>query len=258
MEWSDDAIVLSARRHGESALVAHVLTRGRGRRAGLVPGGAGKRRRGLWQPGNRVRCLWRGRLAEHLGRLAAEPLRAGAALLFDDPARLAALSGACAMCDAVLPEGAPHPALFRGLAALLDALEAPGAETEIWAAAYVAWEVGLLAELGFALDLERCAATGSRDDLRWVSPRTGRAVSGAAGAPFAGRLLPLPGFLAARGGEPDMESVLAGLRLTEHFLARHALAGAALPPARARLERRLARHDGDRARAVRGDAASRK
>ena len=241
MEWQDDAIVLSARRHGESALVVHVLTRERGRRAGLVPGGSGRRRRGLWQPGNRLRCRWRGRLAEHLGTLAGEPVRANAALLFDDPGRLAALSGACAMCDALLPDGAPHPALFHALTALLDALKAPVSETEVWGAAYVAWEVGMLAELGFALDLGRCAATGSREDLRWVSPRTGRAVSGAAGEPFATRLLPLPGFLAARGGEPDIASVLEGLRLTEHFFTHHALAGNALPPARARLARWLAR-----------------
>ena len=116
--------------------------------------------------------------------------------------RLAALSGACATCDALLPEGAPHPALFRGLAALLDALEEPDPETGIWAAAHVAWEVGLLAELGFALDLERCAATGSRDDLRWVSPRAGRAVSVAAGAPTSRRARP-PGSIGWNAGSPN-------------------------------------------------------
>lgn len=242
MEWSDDAIVLSARRHGESALIVHVLTPGRGRHAGLVPGGAGRRRRALYEPGNELRCVWRGRLADHLGTLAGEPVRARAAALLDDAPRLAALSAACALCDALLPEGAPHPALFRALAALLDALEAaPAGGSNGWPAGYVAWEAGLLAEIGFALDLGRCAATGARDNLCWVSPRTGRAVSRAAGAAWAERLLPLPGFLIG-SGVPDPQAVRDGLRLTGHFLSRHGPAGGgALPPARDRLLRYLAR-----------------
>ena len=238
MEWRDDAIVLSGRRHGESGLVVHALTAERGRHAGLAPGGAGRRRRPVWEPGNRVRCRWRGRLSGQLGTFSGEAVHAHAPALFGDAGRLAALSAACALCDALLPEREPHPALFRALGALLDALEAPEAGGA-WPAVYVRWEVGLLAELGFALDLERCAATGGRGDLRWVSPRTGRAVSRAAGAAYARRLLPLPGFLVGTGAA-DAEAVRAGLRLTGHFLSRHGAAGGPLPPARDRLAARLA------------------
>ena len=248
MEWRDDAIVLSARRHGESALIAHVLTAGRGRCAGRAPGGAGRREKALWEPGNQLHCRWRARSAERLGSLSGELAQARAAGLLDKPGRLAALSAACALCDALLPERAPHPALFHALAALLDFLSAPasGDAPEDWAAAYVVWEVGLLAELGFALDLDRCAVTGAREDLRWVSPRTGRAVSAAAGAAWANRLLALPGFLIGAGA-PGLRAVNDGLRLTGHFLNRHGAAGrAGLPPARDRLARRLAaREDGD-------------
>ncbi len=233
MEWRDDAIVLSARRHGESALIVHVLTADRGRHAGLVPGGAGRRRRALWEPGNRLRCRWRGRLAEQLGSLTGELTRAHGARLFDDAGRLSALSAACALCDSLLPERAPHPALFDALAALLDSLETL-AEPVDWAAGYVIWELGLLAELGFALDLDRCAATGARDDLCWVSPRTGRALSRTAGAAWADRLLALPGFVAGAAA-PDPDSVRAGLRLTGHFLRRHGPVNGVLPPARERL-----------------------
>lgn len=239
MEWRDDAVVLSARRHGESALIVHVLTANHGRHAGLVPGGGGRRRRARYEPGTELRCHWRARLSEHLGRLSGETVRARSARLFDDAGRLAALAAACALCDAVLPERAPHRGLFRALIAFLDTLETE-AEREIWSAAYVRWEVGVLAEIGFSLDLSRCAATGTRDDLRWVSPRTGRAVSRAGGAGYADRLLALPGFLIGDGA-PTPEAVGAGLRLTGHFLRRHDLAGAGiLPAARERLLHHLA------------------
>ncbi len=234
MQWQDDAIVLSAQRHGESALIVHLLTLAHGRHAGLAPG-AGGRRQALFQPGNRLRCRWRARLADHLGTLTAEPAHLPTALLFGDGGRLAALAAACALCRSLLPERAPYPRLFRGLEALLEALEA-GDAPPLWQAAYVMWEVGLLSEIGFALDLETCTATGSREDLCWVSPRTGRAVSGAAGAPWAKRLLPLPGFLTGAGAA-DADAVQAGLRLTGHFLGR----AGDLPPARARLPEVLAR-----------------
>lgn len=239
MEWRDDGIVLAAQRHGESALVVHALTAAHGRHAGRVPGGAARQRRAAWETGNRLRCHWRGRLSGQLGTFSGEAVHAYAPALFGDAGRLAALSAACALCDALLPEREPHPALFRALGALLDTLEAAEAG-DIWAAAYVRWEVGLLAELGFALDLDRCAMTGARGDLRWVSPRTGRAASRAAGAPYARRLLPLPGFLVGAGAA-DAGAVNAGLRLTGHFLSRHATASARpLPPARDRLAARFA------------------
>ena len=238
MEWSDDGIVLSARRHGESAAIANLLTRGHGRHAGLVRGGAGKRARGVLQPGNRVAARWRARLAEHLGTYSCELTRAHAAGVLDDPRRLAGLSAACALADAVLPEREPHGAVFEGLTELLASL--PG---DAWPFTYVRWELDLLKHLGFGLDLGRCAATGRDDQLAYVSPITGRAVSLAAGEPYRNALLPLPPFLAAERGSGDRRAgeVADGLRLTGYFLERHVLGvgGRRLPAARQRLAERL-------------------
>ena len=234
MEWTDQAIVLSARPHGETAAVAVLLTRERGRHAGLVQGGRSSRQRGTLEPGTLVAARWRGRLPEHLGTLTLEPVRGYAAALLDDPLRLSALTAACALTEAAVPEHEPHPVLFDGLAALFDVLETP-----VWAEAYVRWEVGLLSELGFGLDLDRCAVTGSNDYLAYVSPRTGRAVSASAGEPYRDRLLPLPGVLIGLGGG-GREETLAGLRLTGHFLERHLL-NAPLPPARVRFAERVGR-----------------
>ncbi len=145
--------MLSARRHGENSVVVQLLTRGQGRHAGLVRGGQGKRARGLYQPGNLVAAQWSARLAEHLGNYSCELVDAHAARVFDDPARLAALSAAAALAETALPEREPHAACFEGFLALLEAL--PG---EHWAEVYVRWELALLAELGFGLDLASCAA----------------------------------------------------------------------------------------------------
>jgi len=245
MEWTDEAIVLSARPHGEAAVVATLLTRSHGRHAGLVPGGRSPRRRGNLQPGNRVGARWRARLPEHLGTLTVEPIQTAAAGMLDDPLRLAGLVSACAVAEVALPEREPHESVFHGLAALLDAFNSPA-----WAAAYVRWELGLLQELGFGLDLASCAATGSNDALAYVSPRTGRAVSLSAGEPYRDKLLPLPGFLVGQGGGGPAE-VLAGLELTGHFLERNAFAtrDTAMPAARTRfLERyrKTATHSGSR------------
>ena len=234
MHWSDDGIVLSVRRHGETSAVVTLLTRRHGRHAGLVRGGAGRRLRGILQPGNEVSAEWRARLAEHLGTFAVEPGRARVAELLDDPARLAALAAACAVTEASLPEREPHPALFDALRVLLDSL----ADGETWPAVYVRWEMGLLQELGFGLDLSRCAATGDVDDLAYVSPKSGRAVSRAAAEPYKHRLLPLPAFLlGAQTGLPDGTDVKNGLALTGYFLDRHIFAGrnTTAPPARHRL-----------------------
>jgi DNA repair protein RecO (recombination protein O) len=216
VEWQDEGVVLVARRHGETAAVATLLTREHGRHAGLVRGGAGRKARPIWQTGNRLRVTWRARLPEHLGAYGAEPIRLYAAEVFDDPARLAGLSSACALIDARLPERDPHPALHDALVDLLDAL----ATRPDWAARYVRFELALLAELGFGLDLSACAATGATTDLAYVSPKSGRAVSRAGAGAFADRLLPLPAFLL--GQEPaDGAAVLEGLRLTGYFLRRH-------------------------------------
>lgn len=236
MEWSDTGIVLAARRHGENAAVVSLLTEHHGRHAGLARGARG--RRGLYQAGNTLSARWRARLAEHLGHYACELVRARAGLLLDDPPRLAALAAVCALAESALPERHPYPRVYAALGRLLDALEA----TERWAEEVVRWELALLGELGFGLDLSTCAATGATEGLAYVSPRSGRAVSRGAGAPYADRLLPLPRFLrgpdAAAGSAADIAD---GLRLTGRFLDKHVFRGQGgrMPAARARLIERL-------------------
>ncbi len=238
MDWNDDGIVLAARRHGEHALIVQLLTREHGRHAGLVRGGAGARQRGNYQPGNFVAAQWRGRLPEHLGAYVCEVKRSHAAPLLDDPLRLAALSAACAVGEAALPEREPHGPVFEGFLALLEALDSERG----WGEVYIRWELGVLAELGYGLDLSECAATGRNDELAYVSPKSGRAVSLSAGEPYRDRLLPLPAFLAGSG--PALPSELAqGLRLTGYFLKARLFAALdrGLPAARQRLAERAAR-----------------
>src|SRR6266567_378653 len=212
MEWRDTGFVLSARRHGESGLIVELLTREHGRHAGLVRGGQSPRRRAVLQPGNSVAASWRGRLSQHLGTIECELVEAHAARFLDDPDRLAALGSATALLLTALPEREPQGDLYASLAGLLEALDSGD-----WAQSYVAWECDLLAGLGFGLDLGSCAATGTSDDLAYVSPRTGRAVSRAAGLPYHDKLLPLPGFL-WREGPASRAEIVAGLALTQYFL----------------------------------------
>ncbi|EME71454.1 DNA repair protein RecO [Paramagnetospirillum caucaseum] len=235
MEWDDDAIVLAVRRHGETGAVASLLTRSHGRHAGLVHGGQAKANRAVLQPGNAVRAKWTARLPEQLGNYRLEMLQAHGAAFLDDPARLAALGSACALAEAALPERQPHPVCHAALAALLYALEA-----ESWPSVYVHFELALLRDLGFGLDLTACAATGRTDDLAWVSPKTGRAVSREAGEPYRDRLFRLPAFL-VEGGEGTGADIRAGLELSGFFLQRHVLdpRHTVLPAARGRLVGRL-------------------
>jgi DNA repair protein RecO (recombination protein O) len=238
MQWDDAAFVLAARRHGEHGLIAELLTREHGRHLGFVRGGQSPRLRALWQPGNEVAAHWQGRLPEHLGHFACELVRAHAARLLDDADRLAALAAASALVAAALPEREPHADVFAAFGRLLRALDS----RSDWPQAYVGWECELLAALGFGLDLGRCAVTGAAEDLAWVSPRTGRAVSRAAGLPYRDKLLVLPAFL-WRGGTAGPDDVAAGLRLTGWFLARHVFEpqGRSLPEARGLFEDRLRR-----------------
>jgi DNA repair protein RecO (recombination protein O) len=190
------------------------------------------------QAGARVTVRFRARTAEQLGSASLEPAGEGPAALFDDRLALAGLSAAAAVAAGALPEREPHPGAFLGLEALMGALAAP----EIWPAVYVRFEAGLLADLGFGLDLSRCAVTGAVDDLVWVSPRTGRAVSAAAGASFKDRLLALPRFLLSSQGGLAAGDVGAGLAITGHFLERFVFSplNRPLPPARHWLSDRLA------------------
>ncbi len=241
MEWSDEAVLLSARPHGEGSAIVELFTARHGRHLGVVRGGASRRMAPLLQPGAQVSAAWRARLAEHIGAFTLEPLRSRAAVL-GDPLGLAALGSVCALLRQALPERAPHPGLWAATVAYLDALVAGGnAGGDPSGEAYLRWELGLLADLGFGLDLSACAVTGAREGLAYVSPRTGRAVSAAAAGDWAERLFPLPPFL-VRGTAPRPGEVAQGLAITGHFLARElAPADRPLPEARARLVARLAR-----------------
>lgn len=239
MDWHESAIVLGVRPHGENDLIAALLTRTHGRYLGLVHGGRGRRSRGVYQPGNLVMARWRARISEQLGHFTAELLRADAARHFADPLALAALASATSLIDGALPERDPHAALFDALATWIAQLGAPG-----WIAAYIRLELTVLAEIGYGLDLGRCAATGRNDDLAYVSPRTGRAVSLSAGEPWRDKLLPLPAFLthpSSDEADPDPVQIAQALRLTGHFLDAHFVGerGKNIPPARARLVDRL-------------------
>ena len=239
MDWTDEGLVLSARRHGENSLIVNLLTREQGRHAGLVRGASNTRNRGLYQPGNHLRAHWRGRLAEHLGNFTCELLHSHAAEYLHEPLPLMALSSATAILDSALPERAPFPGLFAKLEALIRNFGKPG-----WQVGYIRWELDLLTELGFGLDLRECAATGSDQDLIYVSPRTGRAVSAKAGRDYHDRLLALPRFLREDTNSDISGAILyEGRELTGYFLRRHVLSDTryGLPAARERLADSLLR-----------------
>ena len=238
MDWRDEGIVLSARAHGESGLIASLLTRDHGRHAGFVNGGVSRRARPIWQPGNLVAIGWRARLSEQLGNYTAELREAHAARALEDATELAGLAAACAVIDAALPEREPHPAMFDGCLAFLSALGHLG-----WPTIYVRLELGLLQELGFGLDLTACALTGATTDLAYVSPKTGRAVSRAAAAPYKEKLVALPAFLSTGGLASDAAELRQGLELTAFFLERHVFwpHNKPLPAARARFMETLQR-----------------
>ena len=239
MDWSDEGIILSTRSHGETDAIAEVLTRAHGRHLGLVRGGRSRRQRPALQPGNVVDAHWRARLSEHLGNYTLEMIEARAALALDDATALAGLSTLCALAR-LLPEREPHSALHDTARLVLDHIGEP----DIWPGLLVRWEMGLLEELGFGLDLSACAKTGERRELIYVSPRSGRAVSRRAGAPYAGKLLALPAFLKPNGGtDLTTHDLLAGFALTGYFLELNVFAprGLAMPETRSRLLVRLAR-----------------
>jgi DNA repair protein RecO (recombination protein O) len=232
MDWSDEGIFLSGRPLGESSLIAEILTLEHGRHLGLVRGGRSRRIRPTLQPGNMVRVTWRARLSEHLGGFNVELMEANGARVLDDPRALAAI-GTLGELVKLLPERDPHPELY---ATTLHVLRSFG-EPDIWPTLLVYWEYQLLQELGFGLDLSVCAATGVLEDLIYVSPRSGRAVSREAGAPYSEKLLALPGFLLDETAPLRETDIAAGFALTGFFLERDVLEphGMKLPSARERL-----------------------
>ncbi len=236
MEWQGDGLILSVRRHGETSAIIDVLTRERGRHSGLVRGGRSRTQRPVLQAGNLVHVVWRARLEDHLGLFTADPHRMIVAGIIDSMPRLAAVTTVTTLAS-LLPEREPHPRLYDASLLLLEHLD----DDDIWPALLVRWELGLLDELGFGLDLERCAMSGVREGLAFVSPRSGKAVTAAQGEPWKDKLLRLPGFLAGSTGAPSRQDIADGLDLAGHFLARHVFEprGVAVPEARSRIVRWL-------------------
>ncbi|MBM7066074.1 DNA repair protein RecO [Actibacterium sp. 188UL27-1] len=242
MEWRDEGVLLSVRRHGESAAIIDVFTVEHGRHAGVVRGGGSRKMHPVLQPGAQLQVEWRARLEDHLGVYSVEPLRSRSAAVMADRAALAGLNAISALLGFALPERASYPALYAQTQTVLDLL----GHSELWPLAYLRWELALLEEMGFGLDLGQCAATGAVDDLRYVSPRTGRAVSAAGAGVWADRLLPLPACLL--GGLPAPGEIAQGLVTTGHFLEHHvrpSLGDKPLPQARTRLVKILSRPSED-------------
>jgi DNA repair protein RecO (recombination protein O) len=231
MQWVDEAIVLGVKRHGEASAILEVMTREHGRHLGLVRGASGARLRPVLQPGNRVSVTWRARLDEHLGHYAVEGLDLAAARFLDSAHALYGLMHIAALCR-LLPERDPHPQIHATLDHVLDAL----VDARLAGPRMARFELQLLTELGFGLDLESCAATGSTAELVYVSPKSGRAVSRAAGLPWHDKLLRLPAFLGEpeAAGEPSAADLADGFAVTGFFLQRHVLEprGLAMPDAR--------------------------
>ncbi|MEW5962048.1 MAG: DNA repair protein RecO [Pseudomonadota bacterium] len=239
MNWTDEGIVLSVRPHGETAAVVELFTRAHGRHLALVHGGRSRRTRPVLQIGNHVDVTWKGRLAEQLGHARVDLRRGYAAEAMSEETALAGLTTIAALLR-LLPERDPHPSLYEVTLFVLGFLD----DDSVWPALLVRWEMALLDELGYGLDLGTCAATGANDALVYVSPKSGRAISASAGEPYRDKLLTLPGFLVkGRQAPPTSRDVLDGLALGRFFLERRVLGprGLPLPEALQRLETLLAR-----------------
>jgi DNA repair protein RecO (recombination protein O) len=239
MQWRDEALILSVRPHGETAAVVELFTARHGRHMGFVHGGRSRKLRPVLQIGNHVEATWKGRLAEQLGHFTLELRRGYAAQAMAEACALAALASMAALLR-LLAERDPHPNLYEVTMFVLSFLD----DETVWPALYARWELALLDELGFGLDLKACAATGAREGLVYVSPKSGRAVSASAGEPYSGRLLQLPAFLKEGGaGNVTRADVVAAMALTGHFLEQRALSprGLAMPEARVRLAQLMQR-----------------
>ncbi len=248
MRWSDDGIFLSGRPHGETSVIANIFTRANGRTHGLVKGGRSRRIRPILQTGNALIVEWRARLDDQLGVYTVELTGPTAAKVLDDKLALAGVNAVAALLQ-VMPERDPHPKLFD---AAQDCLASAG--EAVFPASIVRFELKLLDELGFGLDLTKCAATGSADGLIYVSPKSGQAVTRSAGEPYRDKLLPLPAFLleGLMSGSPDERDVVQGLAMTGYFLNTHVFTetGRAMPKARDEFARLLERSGTNISRAI--------
>jgi DNA repair protein RecO (recombination protein O) len=235
MEWRDEGIILAVRNHGETSAIAEIFSAEHGRCMGMVRGGRSRHMRPVLQAGNLVSLVWRARLEEHLGNFTLEPVSLRAGFIIENALRLTGLGSLTALAQ-VLPEREPHPKLYEAMRIVLEAID----HDELWPALMVRWEMGLLDELGFGLDLSKCASTGQADELIYVSPKTGKAVSRDAGQPYHDRLFGLPDFL--KGGfAATAGQVCEGMKLTGYFLERHVFdpRNVPLPQARVMLEQAL-------------------
>ncbi|MEP5729080.1 MAG: DNA repair protein RecO [Sulfitobacter sp.] len=218
MEWRDQGILLSARRHGETSAIIEMFTPEQGRHAGVVRGGTSRKIAPILQPGAQLDVVWRARLEGHLGAYTVEPVRSRSAVALANRLALAGLNAVTALLSFCLPEREPHLALYARTEALLDLL----GQGDVWPLAYLQWEVALLEDLGYALDLSTCAVTGAKEGLIYVSPKSGRAVSAEGAGEWADRLLPLPGVLRGQGAAEDTD-IAQAFRTTGYFL-EHRLA----------------------------------
>jgi DNA repair protein RecO (recombination protein O) len=232
VNFIDTGVILHTRPYGETHAVTQIFTERHGRCAGLVHGGQGRRMGPILQAGNEVKAEWKGR-DESLGHFALEMVRARASEAMQDRFSIAGLTAACAVAHVCLPEREIHRPSFRAMSVLLDHL----GDLDLWPVLMARWELGLLGELGFGLTLDRCAATGARDDLVYVSPRSACAVSAGAGAPYKDKLLPLPSFLLGRSMKASLADALDALSTTGHFIETRILhpSDKVLPEARIRV-----------------------
>lgn len=220
MQWSDEGIVVACRPHGETSLLVELFTENHGRHLGLVRGGRSKRLRPVCQLGNVVMASWRARLDEHLGAFSVELVEPVASRFFDEPMTLAALRAICGHLT-LFAERDLHPGLYQGARLLLSHLD----DDDIWPSLLVRFELEILSELGCGLDLSECAASGVKTNLIYVSPKSGRAVSKQAGAPYADKMLALPGFLLDEKQAVTQSDILNGFALTGYFFEKHFSAG---------------------------------
>ena len=239
MEWRDQGILLATRRHGETSAIIEVFTPSQGRHVGVVRGGTSRKIAPILQPGAQLDVAWRARLEDHIGSFTVEPVRSRAATAMGDRLALAGLNAVTALLSFCLPEREAHPALYARTEALLDLL----GQGDVWPLAYLQWELGLLEEMGYGLDLGSCAVTGATEGLVYVSPKSGRAVSEKGAGDWADKLLPLPDVLRGQGEAPDAE-IAQAFKTTGHFLNAHLarnLGDKPLPEARARYVERFSR-----------------
>ena len=235
LEWEDNGIILSVRSHGETGGIASILTHDNGRAMGYVYGATSTKTLGILEPGNLVSIHWKAKSHNQLGTFKLELEKSHAAEIMENPIKLTAIQSACALADKTLPEKEKHTSVYEGTKALMAAFG-----TDIWAPTYIYWELGLLREIGFALNLSKCVVTGAGENLVYVSPKSGCAVSSAAGELYKEKLLSLPPFLRGEKGFEEGD-ILNGLKLTGHFLLHRVFSqsNSNLPEPRLRLEEKF-------------------